>query len=234
MVRLFITHSVLPIQTEKPFDETMTVGELKRKIYQMVGTSPEAMKLELYSGNDRLIHSALHQNNNQTLTNLGITEDYMRIHVVDQDKSNQQALNDLNDVSQVKKYEISEEDYDKRQDTFRKWKEKHILPYMKKSKNHTIDQNQYNDPSCVDSNWMNQRCEIQNELKSRGTIAYVGKIHSSPGYWVGVKLDEPVGKNDGSAQGKKYFDASPKYGIFVRPDQIKIGDYPELDYEFDE
>ena len=32
---------------------------------------------------------------------------------------------------------------------------------------------------------------------------------------------------------KAYFDCPPKFGIFVRPDELKVGDYPELD-EFDE
>merc|ERR1712046_279426 len=32
----------------------------------------------------------------------------------------------------------------------------------------------------------------------------------------GVALDKPVGKNDGSVQGKKYFECPAGHGIFVR------------------
>ncbi|XP_065678561.1 dynactin subunit 1 [Hydra vulgaris] len=53
-----------------------------------------------------------------------------------------------------------------------------------------------------------------------GTICYVGMTAFAAGKWVGVALDEPNGKNDGSVQGKKYFDCSPNHGIFVRQTQL--------------
>jgi len=44
-------------------------------------------------------------------------------------------------------------------------------------------------------------------------------------------LDEPFGKNDGKYINIKYFDCPDKYGLFVRPDKIDIGDYPELELD---
>ena len=37
-----------------------------------------------------------------------------------------------------------------------------------------------------------------------GRVRYVGKTSFSPGQWVGVQLDSPYGKNDGSVAGKRF------------------------------
>lgn len=39
----------------------------------------------------------------------------------------------------------------------------------------------------------------------QGRIAYVGKTAFAAGEWVGVELEAPEGKNDGSVNGKTYF-----------------------------
>ncbi|CAG8559204.1 1862_t:CDS:10 [Ambispora leptoticha] len=62
------------------------------------------------------------------------------------------------------------------------------------------------------------RCEIHGD---RGTIRFVGHTDFQPGKWVGVELDNMKGKNDGSVNGKKYFECKPNYGVFVRASQIK-------------
>ena len=52
----------------------------------------------------------------------------------------------------------------------------------------------------------------------------LGQRHVVPGgYWVGVQLDEPTGKNDGRIHGIRYFTTSSSYGAFVRGKNIKTG-----------
>ncbi|XP_037833602.1 dynactin subunit 1 isoform X3 [Kryptolebias marmoratus] len=57
-----------------------------------------------------------------------------------------------------------------------------------------------------------------------GTVAYIGTTLFASGKWVGVILNEPKGKNDGTVQGKRYFTCEENHGIFVRQSQIHLVD----------
>ncbi|TFK65445.1 hypothetical protein BDN72DRAFT_824554 [Pluteus cervinus] len=63
----------------------------------------------------------------------------------------------------------------------------------------------------------------------RGVVRFAGPTSFSAGKWVGVELDEPKGKNDGSVQGTQYFTSRVGHGVFVRPSQIKATFGSELD-----
>ncbi|NXC12425.1 CLIP2 protein, partial [Corythaeola cristata] len=53
-----------------------------------------------------------------------------------------------------------------------------------------------------------------------GVIQYLGETQFAPGQWAGVVLDDPVGKNDGSVGGVRYFECQPLQGIFTRPSKL--------------
>jgi hypothetical protein len=57
--------------------------------------------------------------------------------------------------------------------------------------------------------------------KHRGTIRFVGQTQFKTGLWIGVELDKPVGRNDGSVQGNRYFNCSNDCGLFVRPTSVE-------------
>lgn len=65
---------------------------------------------------------------------------------------------------------------------------------------------------------LHQRCCVAK--LGAGEVLFVGQTSFAPGLWIGVQLDAPLGKNDGSVQGKRYFHAEPNYGVFVRPSQV--------------
>ena len=45
-----------------------------------------------------------------------------------------------------------------------------------------------------------------------GTIRFGGSTEFATGQWAGVELDEPIGKNDGSCMGIRYFTCKAKFG----------------------
>lgn len=95
------------------------------------------------------------------------------------------------------------------------------------------DQQENMEKELIDKMEVGQRCCIRllNKPSQYGTVMYKGRLDGKNGYWVGVKYDEPYGKHDGCLNGKRYFETLPKYGSFVTPSAIEIGDFPVIDDE---
>ncbi|NXN35009.1 CLIP4 protein, partial [Rhinoptilus africanus] len=54
-----------------------------------------------------------------------------------------------------------------------------------------------------------------------GTVRFCGTTKFAPGFWCGIELDKPHGKNDGSVGGVQYFSCLPRYGIFAPPSRVQ-------------
>uniref|UniRef100_A0A3B3UF62 Kinesin family member 13B n=1 Tax=Poecilia latipinna TaxID=48699 RepID=A0A3B3UF62_9TELE len=71
--------------------------------------------------------------------------------------------------------------------------------------------------------WMKEGEFVSVGTNKSGTVRYVGPTDFAEGTWVGVELELPAGKNDGSVGGKHYFHCNPGYGVLVRPDRVTRG-----------
>ena len=108
--------------------------------------------------------------------------------VINIEISGQSEYGDLNDVSKVQKYEITDEDYDQRKGTFREWKRQHGIPVKGEVKSASDSP-----PEGVE---IGNRCEVElnDHSHHRGTVKFIGTTAGSKGYWIGVELDEQIGR----------------------------------------
>uniref|UniRef100_A0A6I8SJU0 Kinesin family member 13B n=1 Tax=Xenopus tropicalis TaxID=8364 RepID=A0A6I8SJU0_XENTR len=69
--------------------------------------------------------------------------------------------------------------------------------------------------------WLKEGEYVTVGSNKNGIVRYVGPADFQEGVWVGVELETPAGKNDGSVGGKHYFRCNPGYGVLVRPNRLK-------------
>eukprot|EP00794_Sanderia_malayensis_P005248 gene5248-5912_t len=67
-----------------------------------------------------------------------------------------------------------------------------------------------------------------------GSVQYCGMTSFASGKWIGVALDEPKGKNDGTVQQKRYFECPPNHGMFIRQSQIMVLQEPSSNQDSSE
>ncbi|XP_078389492.1 tubulin-folding cofactor B [Cetorhinus maximus] len=188
------------------------------------------MELQLFSPDDKFIGLL---NQDDALLGSYPIDDRCRIHVIDQSGV---KSGEFEDVSKVIKYEMSNEAYDKRADSMRLFLKRSKLGLYneeQKAKDKIdLEQRIQEEKALADAILVGARCEvlIPGQPSKRGTVMYVGQTEFKPGYWIGLKYDEPLGKHDGSVNGKRYFQCQSKYGAFVKPQSVTVGDYPEEDY----
>ncbi|KAH8871857.1 CAP-Gly domain-containing linker protein 3 [Schistosoma japonicum] len=53
-----------------------------------------------------------------------------------------------------------------------------------------------------------------------GILKYLGPTEFAPGEWAGIELNEPIGKNDGSVAGVRYFTCKPNHGLFAAVSKV--------------
>ncbi|KAF9188415.1 hypothetical protein BGZ50_001386 [Haplosporangium sp. Z 11] len=203
--------------TELRLSKASTIDNVKIKLEPITGISPSFQQLQLYH-NDVFVTS-LEGHPPETMLGAFPIEDYWTIHVNDTNPS--RVKGQFNDVSLVQKFELPDEEYEKR---------------TASDTSSSSTQNKVHEDAAKNIK-IGDRCEVDvggGALKRRGVVKFIGLTEFQSGLWVGVQYDEPLGKNDGSMQGVRYFTCPPKHGSFVRPDKVQTGDFPEEDIFSDE
>ncbi|XP_023592510.1 kinesin-like protein KIF13B [Trichechus manatus latirostris] len=69
--------------------------------------------------------------------------------------------------------------------------------------------------------WLKEGEYVTVGTNKMGIVRYIGPTDFQEGTWIGVELDLPSGKNDGSIGGKQYFKCNPGYGLLVKPSRVR-------------
>ncbi|XP_049721636.1 kinesin-like protein KIF13B isoform X4 [Elephas maximus indicus] len=69
--------------------------------------------------------------------------------------------------------------------------------------------------------WLKEGEYVTIGTNKMGIVRYIGPTDFQEGTWIGVELDLPSGKNDGSIGGKQYFKCNPGYGLLVKPSRVR-------------
>lgn len=230
-VRLTSTSSSFEVQ--RRFNRGIRIAELKGKLEMIVGASASGMDLELFSVSDEFLQKM--DDNEALLGSYPVDED-CRIHVTD--RSGQ--MSEFCDVSKVEKFELSADAYEKRTDSARSFMKKHRVGHFNEEemarKKAAVAAREEEQKAAADTMSVGNRCQVlaSGQPTKLGTVMYVGTTDFKPGSWVGVKYDEPLGKHNGTVDGKQYFECENKYGGFVKPLSVTVGDFPVEDYGLDE
>lgn len=228
-ITVVITHTSLPdFSSSQVFPFSMTISDLKSRIFSLTGTAPASMKLKV-NGTLEIAPPAFDDSETLETVAMAVCElETLRISVTDTDPTSIVHQLGRKEDLEAARFKLDEAKYDQRDDTFRALERRGII----KHKSEGAVQKEKVSYAEGELPKVGERCEIspatEADVAKRGEVAFVGETKFSQGVWVGVKLDEPLGKNDGSVKGIRYFECPMSYGVFVKPDRVKTGDYPEL------
>ncbi|XP_073955015.1 tubulin-folding cofactor B-like isoform X2 [Choristoneura fumiferana] len=206
---------------------------MKSKLELVTGGNAATMKLKLYDTKNKYICDI---DNDDALLGSYPIDDLMRIHVIDKFT----LLSDVGSSDSAERFRLSEEEYEKKGDTVRSFLQRNRLGKYNEEEMMKIKEQQQKEleeeARLAASVLVGARCEVRvpHAPARRATVRYNGPLEGAKGLWIGVQYDEPRGKNDGEVNGKRYFTCPPKYGGFVKPVYVTVGDFPEEQFDLDD
>ncbi|KAJ6262136.1 Cell polarity protein alp11 [Drechslerella dactyloides] len=219
--------------TERRVTQSWTIADLKLKLEPVTGIPPSAQRLsyQLPDSNSPVTLERLNENAVQ----VSELQWQMYTKLTVDDTRPPGLRENYSDTSQVEKYEMPTEEYAKLSNSVLAWKKRNQLGRFDPKKADATAAVQAGTTTEVEARniRVGARCIVGDDsTERRGQVAYVGQVDKIPqgGTWVGVRLDEPTGKNDGSIEDVKFFDAEKSHGIFVRPSRVTVGDYPPISF----
>lgn len=215
---------------EKSFSKGSSIRDLKMKLELLTGKSCDSMRIALLCDDSYCCDNIASDDNRSLQSFLPPVWDKLTLRVSGMDMAAEQVSS-----ADVPKFELSDEAYEQRGESLRKFKMQQKLGRFDPEKAAADQQRQQQleeeEREATQRLKVGDRCEVRVDGAPvrRGTVMFIGQTEFKAGVWVGVKYDEPVGKNDGSVSGRRYFQCQAGYGSFVKAEHVLAGDFPEED-----
>ncbi|CAD6575298.1 MAG: vacuolar protein sorting-associated protein 45 [Cyphobasidiales sp. Tagirdzhanova-0007] len=221
-------------QSERQLSTGMTIGELKVKLAAITGIQAASQALVLHapsgaSSSYEVVEGptlAALDNDERTLAEYGVAQDGFIVKVT-ADSATSSALYNYVEDPRVEKFGLTKEQYAQRRDT--------VMAYKARNKIGRFAVSAAAVPATIPQAGLVIGARVRVDLSSTGiyrrvgTVRYMGEAGFAEGIWIGIEYDEPVGKNDGSVAGQRYFSCRLPYGGFVRPEKCEMGEWTEED-----
>lgn len=169
-----------------------TFASLKERVYSMTGFSIDSISMSI---------------DGEPIENYGVSiEEVSSSDVVEISVDGKVEFKDIDENTSVRPIKVDEEEMEQHLQRIRQ-----SMRAARRSTS-TPPEGIYVDMNCqVTMNDGNVRT---------GVVKYIGIPEGRSAYMVGVKLNGPYGKNDGSANGVRYFTCGPNEGVFVKPEKV--------------
>ncbi|KAF3765802.1 putative Alp11-like protein of tubulin-folding cofactor B [Cryphonectria parasitica EP155] len=219
--------------SERRITPSWSISKLKTKLEPVTGIPPSSQRISLKLSGQESIPIEASDEDSTYLSSFSLVA-YAELLVLDTRPPG--ARPNYTDTTGVDKYVMPEEEYAKKTDSVLAWKKAEKLgrfdpdaPSREEAKIAA-----FADEVRSRGIEAGKRCRVGADDTRRGVVMYVGEVKEIPGgsgAWVGIQLDEPMGKNDGSIGGVRYWGepSEMKHGVFVRPERVEIGDWPPMD-----
>lgn len=237
-VPIFVTSE--QTSSERRISPTWSIDELRGRLEHITGIPPSSQNILIYGSSNSSGPVPINETD-ETKALIGQYNlvPYGRLHIEDTRPVSAQV--NLNDPTEVEKYVMPEDEYSNRTDSVLNWKKNNQLGRFDVNSKNKLDLEADQTKLDIEQREIEvgKRCKVT-PGERRGITKYVGIVPeiNEATWWVGVEFDEPVGKNDGSIKGKRYFTSKPGFGSFLKPSFVEVGDFPpemdDLDDDDDE
>ena len=189
LVNVFITSNCNSFTSEKKFSKDLAVAELKNKLELITGASALSMTITAFDKKDNKVCELTDGN---ALLGSFPVDSGMRLHVVDAN-----YRGEFDDPT-VKKFELSLDDYSKRDNTVQSYLRRNKMGKYNEEEMKALaeakEKEEKAEEEAAGKMKEGDRCQVTvpGNMSRRGTVRFVGKVHFKPGMHQNVHSSETI------------------------------------------